>query len=83
MLLSIIMLRSLVIVGALIASGCASSLETAAARHDARALALDGAGDRDAALREREKAEHAREKLEWRSAEDREYVPHLTAFNTF
>jgi hypothetical protein len=76
------MLRSLVIVGALLA-GCAGNLEKAAARHDANAFVLDAAGEREAALREREKADRAREQLEWWSGQDRDYVPHLTAFNSF
>ncbi|HEY1584489.1 MAG TPA: hypothetical protein VGH63_02305 [Polyangia bacterium] len=71
------------IVGALVASGCAGNLEKAAARHDANAFVLDAAGDREAALREREKAERARDKLEWRSGQTRDYVPPLTAFSSF
>ncbi|HEY2746103.1 MAG TPA: hypothetical protein VGL86_15815 [Polyangia bacterium] len=74
------MVRSLLIACALVGPGCAGRLQAAEARHDANALALDGAGQHDAALREREKAEHARERLQWQDAAERKYVPPLTAF---
>lgn len=63
------------------AAGCASQLETSAAHHQANAVALDAAGDRDGALREREAADRAREQLApWTAARDRDVVPPLTAF---
>ena len=74
------MVRSLLIAVALVVAGCAGNLEKSVARHDANALALENAGKRDAALREREKAERERDALKWRQPEYRDYVPRLTAF---
>jgi hypothetical protein len=77
------MIRSLLIACTIFAAGCAAKLETAAARHDTRAFALEEDGHQAAALREREKAERVREKLEWQSAADRDFIPPLTAFQAF
>jgi hypothetical protein len=60
--------------------GCAAPLEYEIAQHDARAVGLDADGDHDGALRERQAAERAREKLSWRADNDRDFLPPLTAF---
>lgn len=80
MLSSLIMIRSTLIACALLAAGCAAGPQMSASHHDARAFALEQNGQQSAALHEREAAEHAREKLEWQSAGDRDYLPPLTAF---
>jgi hypothetical protein len=60
----------------MLASGCAANIEAAAARHQARAVAFDAAGDDAAALREREAAVTERDKLPAGEAD----LPALTVF---
>jgi hypothetical protein len=64
----------------LASSACATGIERAAVRHQARAAAFEAAGDAEAALREREAADDERSKLAWRAASEREVVPPMSAF---
>jgi len=60
--------------------GCAAHYESAIAHHEARALRCEADGDMAGAVREREAAERARDKLEWRADNGRDFTPPLTAF---
>jgi hypothetical protein len=63
------------------ATGCASQLQQSAAHHQARAAAFEAAGDGDAALHEREKADRAREQVApLVRPNDQDPLPPLTAF---
>ena len=64
----------------LLATGCAAHYESAIAHHEARALKLEADGDMAGAVREREAAERARDKLQWRADNGRDFTPPLTAF---
>lgn len=74
------MLRTLTVACLLLCGGCTAQLESSIAHHDARAISLEAAGDMDGALREREAAEHAKDKLSWRTDTSRDFTPPLTAF---
>ena len=74
------MLRALSFACLLLGGGCAAHYQARVAHHEARALALEADGDMDGALREREAAEHARDRLGWRTENERDYTPPLTAF---
>ena len=64
----------------LLLGGCAAHYQARVAHHEARALAREADGDMDGALREREAAEHARDHLGWRTENERDFTPPLTAF---